>query len=171
MSLVLVAYATKYGSTEEVAEAVAKALGERGLDTEVRPAKAVHDLDGFAGVVLGGALYYFKWHKDARKFLDHHREALTAMPVAIFAMGPTNDKPEEYEGARGQLDKALAQREWLTPVAVKVFGGKLDHSVLRFPDSNPAMKKMPESDLRDWDAIAEWAKSLPEAMGLVPASG
>jgi menaquinone-dependent protoporphyrinogen oxidase len=169
MSLVLVAYETKYGSTKEVAEAVAKALRQAGVDTELREAHQAKDLDGFAAVVLGAPLYYFHWNRHARKFLDHHKEALAAMPVAVFALGPTNDTPKDFEDARGGLDKALAEREWLDPVSVKLFGGKLDHSVLRFPDSNPAMKKMPDSDIRDWDAIAEWAKSLPGAMGLVAA--
>jgi len=171
MSLVLVAYATKYGSTQEVAEAVATALRERGVDTEVRPAHEVKDLDGFAAVVLGAPLYYFRWHKDARKFLDSHRKALAGLPVAIFALGPTDDEPEGFADAQSRLDKALAERDWLSPVSVKVFGGKLDPAGLRFPDSNPVMKNMGASDIRDWNAIGEWTRSLPEAMGLVPANG
>ena len=167
MSLVLVAYATKYGSTEEVAQAVAKTLRETGVDAEVRPAREVKDVDGFAGVVLGAPLYYFRWHKDARKFLDRYRHPLTVKPVAVFALGPTNDTPKDFVDARPGLDKALAKREWLKPVSVKLFGGKLDPDGLRFPDSNPAMKKMGASDIRDWDAIREWAASLPKAMNLV----
>ena len=48
-----------------------------------------------------------------------------------------------------------------------VFGGVFDPTGLRFPDANPAMKKLPPSDLRDWEAIEAWADSLPEALGLV----
>ncbi len=166
MPLILVAYATKYGSTKEVAEAVAAELRELGLDAEARAAREVRDLAGYAAVVLGGALYYFRWRADARRFLARNRKALSEMPVAVFGMGPLEDKPEDFENARGPLDKYLAKRTWLTPVAVTVFGGKLDPASLRFPDNNPAMKNIPASDIRDWDTVRAWADSLPSAFGL-----
>ena len=123
---VLVAYATKYGSTQEVAEAVAAALREHGADVEVRAAGDVSDVDRYSAVVLGGALFYFRWHRDARRFLTHHRAALARLPVAVFALGPLGDSVEEMNEARGQLDRALAKAEWLSPAAIAVFGGRLD---------------------------------------------
>jgi menaquinone-dependent protoporphyrinogen oxidase len=165
MALILVAYSTKYGSTREVAERVADTLIDGGHDAEVRDAKDVRDLDGFSAVVLGGALYFFRWRRDARHFLSKHRKQLESVPVAIFGMGPIEDTPEQFEDARGRLDKALGKFEWLTPVSVEVFGGKLDPEGLRFPDNNPAMKNLGASDLRDWAAIEAWARSLPGEFG------
>lgn len=166
MSLVLVAYATKYGSTKEVAEAIAQTVRDTGASVEVRPAREAVDIDGFSAVVLGAPLYMFHWHRDARHFLSRNKKGLAKMPVAIFALGPmTPDKPEEFDGARKQLDKALAKQDWLKPVAVEVFGGKFDPTGLRFPDNMPAVKAMPPSDIRDWDAIAAWARSLPASFG------
>ncbi len=52
---VLVAYATKYGSTQEVAEAIAATLREKGCEVEVRPAGEVRELEGYSTVVLGAA--------------------------------------------------------------------------------------------------------------------
>ncbi len=166
MSEVLVAYASKYGSTREVAEAVGTALREGGTAADVRPARDVDDLDGYSAVVLGAPLYFFRWHSDARHFLRRHKKALLDLPVAVFALGPTNDVPEDFAETRKQLDRALAKFEWLSPRSVMLFGGKLDPAALRFPDSNPAMKNMPASDIRDWDAIRAWAGGLPEALGL-----
>ena len=157
---VLVAYATHYGSTQEVAEAVAARLGERGFDVEVRPAKEADPSDGYAAVVVGMALYFFRIHRDARKFLSRHRKPLSGMPVAVFAMGPVEDKPEQFTDARARLDKTLAKYEWLSPVDVALFGGKLDPQGLRFPHNNPAMKNVPASDLRDWAAIEAWADGV-----------
>lgn len=38
-------------------------------------------------------------------------------------------------------------------------GGRFDPATLRPPYSPlPAMKKLPVSDIRDWEAIATWAK-------------
>ncbi len=166
MSTVLVAYVTKYGSTREVAEAVAGALRTSGTDADVVAARDVDDLEGYSAVVLGAPLYFFRLHSDGRHFLSRHKKALASMPVAVFALGPTNDLPEDFAEARKELDRALGRFGWLSPRSVVVFGGRLEPAELRFPDSNPAMKKMPASDIRDWDAIRAWAGSLPEALGL-----
>ena len=157
-SLVLVAYATRHGSTQEVAGAVAASLRERGLDVELQPAREVQGLERYQAIVLGTALYMFHFHKDARRFLARHRAALAERPVAIFALGPINDVEKEWQGVRAQFDKELAKFPWLAPVAKEVFGGKFDPAKLRFPyNLLPAHKRLPASDIRDWKAIHDWA--------------
>lgn len=163
MARVLVAYATKYGSTREVAERVASVLNEQEIEAEARAARDVERLGGYSAVVLGGALYYFMWHKDARHFVTHHRKELTGLPVALFGMGPFENTAEQLEEARKPIDKLLAKQEWLHPVSTRIFGGKFDPTGLRFPEANPAMKKMEPSDARDWDAIDAWARELSAA--------
>ena len=164
MAPVLVAYATKYGSTQEVADALATALREHGVDTDVHPACDVTDLSAYSAVILGGSLYYSRWHRDARRFLRRFRETLLQLPMAVFALGPFNDKPEDFEGARKQLTRALAKTRQLSPVSVQIFGGRLDPTRLRFPHST--LKMLPESDIRDWSAIQAWADTLLEALNL-----
>ena len=70
---ILVAYATRYGSTQEVAEAVAATLRERVLAVDIQPMQDVRSLDQYRAVVLGAPLYMFHWHKDALHFLARHR--------------------------------------------------------------------------------------------------
>jgi len=162
---VLVAYATRYGSTQEVAEAVAATLRERRLEVDLRPAREVRSLESYGAVVLGTALYMFRLHKDARRFLTRHPEALSKRPVAIFAMGPFNNDEKEWQGVRAQLDKELSMFPWLTPVAQEVFGGKFDPAKLRFPyNLVPYLKRLPASDIRDWKAINTWASSIAEKL-------
>ena len=67
---ILVAYATRYGSTQEVAEAVAETLRDRGLEVDIGPMRDVRALDQYHAVVLGAPLYMFHWHKDALHFLS-----------------------------------------------------------------------------------------------------
>jgi menaquinone-dependent protoporphyrinogen oxidase len=158
---VLVGYATRYGSTQEVAEAVAATLRERGLAVDIQPMRDVRTLNQYRAVVLGAPLYMFHWHKDALNFLARHRAALTARPVAIFALGPFHAEEKEYQEVRRQLDKELAKFPWLTPAAIEIFGGKLDPEKLTFPHNLvPALKKMPASDIRNWMAIRAWASDL-----------
>jgi menaquinone-dependent protoporphyrinogen IX oxidase len=47
-SLVLVGYATRYGSTQEVAEAVATTLRECGLEVDIQPLSKVRTLAGYS---------------------------------------------------------------------------------------------------------------------------
>jgi menaquinone-dependent protoporphyrinogen oxidase len=108
---------------------------------------------------MGASLYMFRWHKDARRFLSRHREALTERPVAVFALGPTHDDEKERQDSCAQLDKELAKFPWLTPVALEMFVGKYDPAKLRFP-VNLLAGKEPASDLRDWTAIRAWASNL-----------
>lgn len=162
---VLVAYASKHGSTREVAEAVCSALQETGCRAHLRPAAEIRDLDGYRAVVLGGSIYMGRWHRSAHAFLRRHRGALAERPLAVFALGPTERGPIDFESARAQLDSALAKHD-VKPVLVEVFGGRIDPGRLPFP-----LSKMPAEDARDWEVIAAWAEALPEALepALAPA--
>ena len=70
-SLVLVGYATRYGSTQEVAEMVAATLRECGLEVDVQPLRKVGTFAKYSGIVLGAPLFMFHWHKDAPVSYTH----------------------------------------------------------------------------------------------------
>ena len=123
---ILVGYATNSGSTQEVAEAIAATLREGGLAVACQPLSKVQSIDSCSAVVLGAPLYMFRWHKDAKRFLSRHRQALMARPVAVFALGPFHAEPKEFQEARAQLDKELLEFPWFAPVAIEIFGGKFD---------------------------------------------
>jgi menaquinone-dependent protoporphyrinogen oxidase len=166
----LVTYATRYGSTREVADKVAAVLREGGLDVDLQPMRQVRALDEYRAVVLGAPLYIGSLLKDAQSFLARHQAALAARPTALFVLGPTFSATDEKErqDTRAQLDQALLKLPWLKPVAVELFGGKYDPAKLRFPDSLLAslpaspLHGAPPTDLRDWGAIGAWASGLVE---------
>ena len=168
---VLVAYATRYGSTVEVAQAVGSALDRQGVDVEVRPAKDVTALGGYGSVVLVTPFYFGSMLKNATRFLERNREALQGLPVALLACGPVS-ADDDMAVARAQLDDALAKLGWLEPVASEMFVGKYDPGHLRFADKIVAA--LPASPLhgvgahddRDWEAIQAWSDGLPSALGL-----
>jgi menaquinone-dependent protoporphyrinogen oxidase len=164
--LILVTYASRYGSTQEVAEAIAATLHEHELEIDLQPMRAVRTLEGYSAVVMGAPLYIGHWHKDMQSFLSRHREALMQRPVAMFTLGPTQPDKKEWEGVRVQLEQEMAKYPWLKPTATELFGGKYDPEKLRFPDTLLAklpatpLRQMPASDIRDWTAIRAWAGNL-----------
>jgi menaquinone-dependent protoporphyrinogen oxidase len=158
---ILVAYASSHGSTLEVADAVAETLRDEGLTVTIEHMRKVRTLKGFGAVVLGAPLYMGHWHRDARAFLNKHRDDLPRQPVAVFALGPVGLGDErEWQDARESFDTQLSHFPWFVPVSVKLFGGKFDPAGLEFP-MKYMMGNLPPADLRDWDAIRAWASGLP----------
>jgi menaquinone-dependent protoporphyrinogen oxidase len=153
---VLMAYATKNGSTQQVADAITVAMRERSAQVTPRQAKTVREsVAGFDLVVLGAPLYSGRWHRDAHRFLRRHRGELASVPVAVFGIGPRTDTEDAWQRSRAQLDRALAKRGWLDPVTVTVFGGV----------DPPGNSKRPPRDLRNWETIATWATQALTTVG------
>ena len=148
MNTVLVAYATKRGSTREVAADVARVIRQSGAEVDISPAREVKSLERYRAVVLGGALYMGRWHKDARKLLKRYRVELAALPVAVFAMGPKSNEPEALAGAGAELARALEAVPEVHPFSTAVFGG-----VFSFGKKHAV-------DARDWKAIENWAEEV-----------
>ena len=165
MTQVLVAYGSRYGSTREVAEAVAATLRERGVQAEAMPAREVRSLDGYDGVVIGTPLYLGALHKDVRALLEKNRDALAGRPLAVFALGPIK-ADDGLDSSREQLLSALAKAPTPTPVATGVFVGAYDPARLGLKDrmlaALPAspLHGEPAHDDRDWDAIRDWARDV-----------
>jgi menaquinone-dependent protoporphyrinogen oxidase len=158
-SRVLVAYATRYGSTAEIAEAIAARLREAGLTVDVTNVEDVRDLGGYGAVVLGAPVFLARMLRDGRRFLRRRHGELARVPFAAFLVGVDRE-----DRRRGALDRQLAKRE-LHPFAVGMFGGVVDASRLRLRDKTPPVRKMGAfTDMRDWDAIASWAANVAAAL-------
>jgi menaquinone-dependent protoporphyrinogen oxidase len=155
----LLAYATRNGSTHEVAQNIAATLRLDGFDAVCRPVTEVTSLDAVDALVLGAPLYTGRWHHDACRFVERHRDELERIPFAVFALGPRTLDPTDIASSRGQLERALRKIHAPTPATTAIFGGALDPKKLRFPFS-----RMPASDARDWDEIEAWTRTLPNAL-------
>lgn len=160
MNKVLVAYATKAGSTGEVAEAIGQVLCEGGAAVDVKLVKEMSDVSGYSGVVVGSAIRMGRWLPEAVKFVEAHIAALATMPVAYFQVSGflKKDTPENRQEAATYLG---AVRMLVEPVSEGLFAGKMDYSKLSFFDRTIAkMVGSVEGDWRDWDAIRAWASDL-----------
>ena len=155
---ILLAYATRFGSTQEVAETIAASLRQAGLTVDIQPMQEVGTLANYDAVVIGAAIYNAKWHADAHHFVSLHQEALEQRPVVIFTLGPLSPSEAAKRNSRRQLDMELAKYPWLKPVAVEIFAGKYDPSK---PGLGFFERFLPARDYRNWDAIRAWANALP----------
>ena len=163
---ILIAYASRYGSTAEVAEAIGKVLREAGAEVEVRRVREVKGLGPYRAVVIGSAARMLKLLPEAVKFAQKHKQALSQMPVAYFTVGLTmiKDTPENRKVAAGFLEPLRQIQE---PVSIGLFAGKVDYSRLSFVWRYffSRAKDFPgEGDYRDWEAIRAWAKELKPLM-------
>lgn len=171
---VLVAYASKYGATEGIAQRIGETLQQRGLEADVRRCKDVEDASGYDAYVVGSAVYAFNWRRSARKFVERNAEVLSAKPTWLFSSGPLGTEKVDKEGndvLKGAEPKQFTDYEDLVhPRGKQVFRGAYDHEKLRGADRiitwMPAIRDlMVEGDYREWDAIDAWASSIAAELG------
>jgi menaquinone-dependent protoporphyrinogen oxidase len=163
---ILVTYASRFGATAGVAEAIGKTLSEHGAQVDVLPMKEVGDLNPYQAVVAGSAINAGAWLPEAMQFLQAYRNELRQKPFAAFlvCMTLTMKNGEQY---RSQVST------WLEPVRAQVrplreglFAGALD--IRKIPSRSDRMKfrisvmtgVWKEGDHRDWKAIHTWSESL-----------
>jgi menaquinone-dependent protoporphyrinogen oxidase len=165
MEKILVAYASKQGSTAEIAQAIAKELQAAGRSADAADVTGISSLAGYNGVVVGGPMYM--GHIDPRvgKFMKRNAGELAKLPVAGFVvcLAAASKDPEGMAWAGKALHKALGP---VQPVAETIFAGKLEPEKLSW-FQRWIIKKVnsPVGDFRDWDAIAAWAREVSGKIG------
>jgi menaquinone-dependent protoporphyrinogen oxidase len=160
--MILVAYASKHGSTEGIAHAIATRLVYRDLDAQAHTVHELGELGRPEAVVLGSAVYAGSWMKDAVRFAEGHAEALADVPVWLFSSGPLGEEIQDEEEQPRQLPEL---RELLDPREHRVFFGALDLEKLSFSERMIVKAvKAPDGDFRDWDAINGWADEIADEL-------
>lgn len=160
MTRVLVAHASKRGSTAEIAQAIAETLRQSGLSVECTAADEVTTLAPYDAVVLGSAVYMKRWRGDAKHFLRKHRKELSQRPFWVFSSGPTGD-PSGDEPSWVEPAKIVEKVEQLGAREHVVFGGRMPTDP-RGPAQRAMVKNCPPEyrDRRDWDEIRAWAAGV-----------
>ena len=81
---ILITYASRAGSTAEIAEAIGKSLTDSGAQVEVLPMQEVKDMSVYEAIVAGSAMRSSKWLPEAMQFLRVHQADLSGKPFAAF---------------------------------------------------------------------------------------
>jgi menaquinone-dependent protoporphyrinogen oxidase len=187
---ILVAFATKHGSTPDVAEAVAEELRAGGAQVDVRPASLDGDLGSYQAVVLGAPMI-FGWHKDALRFIERHRAELATKTTVYFVMAasltetgeeridgvPIVKDPwlvkrpkdpaklgfrERYARPSEYLKKPFGKAPEVRPASIAFFAGSLDLTKMNIFEKLfvTLVIAATPGDSRNFDAIREWARGL-----------
>ncbi len=160
MNKILVTYATRAGSTFEVAARVAEVLRAAGAIVDVKPVPAVHEIKGYDAVVVGSAIRMGHWLPEAVVFVQAHRETLSHIPTAYFLVSGflRDDTPEMRRKVLAYLDPV---RKILEPTSIGMFAGKMDYSKMDGLDRSIAEGvSSSRGDWRNWEAIRGWAQGL-----------
>jgi menaquinone-dependent protoporphyrinogen oxidase len=163
---VLVAYASKYGATAEIANKIGETLTQAGLTVNVMPADEVERLRSYGAVVLGSAVYAGQWLKPAAQFLKDNQTTLATRPLWLFSSGPTGTgDPATILGGWGFPPALQPIADHLKPRDIALFLGAIDLGKLHLGDKLilKAMRVEPE-DSRDWSAIAKWAQGIAQQL-------
>jgi menaquinone-dependent protoporphyrinogen IX oxidase len=191
---VLLIYATKHGSTREVAEAVAEELRAAFAEVDLPEAKAAPPPAGYDAVVIGGPMI-MGWHKDAEKYLKRHKDQLSAVPFALFvtAASLTEDGVDRVQGVPVAKDSWLVKKPKhaaklsrkeryalpahyvgdilkagapARPRTVAVFAGSLDLTTMNIFEKLFVLLIVGATpgDGRHWEFVREWAAGLSTAL-------
>jgi menaquinone-dependent protoporphyrinogen oxidase len=168
---VLVAYASRHGSTKGIAERIAAGLRDAGLSADAKPVDQVRELDRYDAFVIGSAAYMFHWLRQATTFVKRHQSPLSQRPVWLFSSGPLGTELVDEEGRdilEATRPKEFAELSALIhPRGDRVFFGAWDPDAPpvgfgeRLLRLMPATKEAtPAGDFRDWPAIDAWATEI-----------
>ena len=178
---VLVAYASRHGATQGIAERIAETLRAAGLKAEARAAASVRSLAGFDAFVIGSAAYMFHWETEAASFVRRHQAEIAAKPSWLFSSGPLGTEPLDDKG-RDQKVAAIPKEipELVEAVHARdhhVFFGAYERDRKRIGLAErlvalmPAARDaLPEGDFRDWPEIEAWAVEIARELGQPSAS-
>jgi len=158
---VLVTYASKYGSTGGVADAIGEELCSKEVAADVLLIKNVSNISSYQAVVIGSAIYMGKWMPEAVNFVEKHKDILRQVPVAYFLACMTLSHPTDEKRGKvlSYMDPIIKAVPEVKPVAIGTFAGALDYNNLSMLNKKILKSKdTPEGDFRDWNAIRTWAR-------------
>lgn len=180
MTNVLVVYASRHGGTRGIAERIAAALTDAGVNARATSAETARDVAVADAYVIGSGVYMGSWLKEGTDFISRYAETLATRPVWLFSSGPLKGStakvvddpladalgPIEGPGSGGrkkveELAALIHARE------NRIFFGAFNPADPpkaigeRFVRLMPAFKGiLPAGDFREWDVIDAWARLI-----------
>jgi menaquinone-dependent protoporphyrinogen oxidase len=170
---VLVAYASKYGFTKGIADFVADKMRENGVDAIAESVDRVSCPEDYDAFVIGSAVFFGKWMREAREFVTKNQQLLAKKPVWLFSSGPTGTSKTDKKG-RDLLETSIpfeiaGFKRIVNPRDHHVFYGGFKVSqhglgIRLLAKSATVREALQEGDFRDWNEIEAWATGIAKEL-------
>ncbi len=161
---VLIAYATKYGTTKKIAEEIQDVLEEKGIESDLINVMETGKIDAYDAVILGSPVYMGKMLVEAREFCQHYRKNAGDIWLAIFVNGIACCTPGSA-GTSPMIAAINEMHEYVRPAMKTAFAGAFSFTDLTDADAQiTSMVHPPIGDFRDHEAIRVWAQDLASAI-------
>lgn len=155
---ILVAHASRMGSTAEIAQRIADQLREAGHEVDVSPCSDAPNADRYAAVIIGSALYIGRWERSALAYLTAQTAHLAGRPTWLFQSGPCGEVLDKEPTKTPRAVLRLTQRMNLPPPVT--FGGRLDPLRAKTRLARWMAKSAYAGDYRDWDQVRSWTEKI-----------
>lgn len=157
---ILIAYASKAGSTIEIANYMGKILKDKGIQVDVLPVHTVMDISAYQSVILGSAIRVGKILPEAMKFVENNQVELQKKQFGVFVVCMTLNQDTE-ENRKIVSDYLIPVRALVKPDSEGYFAGVMDLNKLNLLEKM-IMKAMkaPVGDFRKWDQVEAWSGNL-----------
>ena len=156
---VLVAYATYYGATREIASTICQVLNDNGVSATLRSLDDAVSAGGFDAFVVGSSVHAGHWLKPAAEFVARNEAVLAKSPVWLFSSGPVGDAADRPQPDPKDVTKLRTRIKVRNHV---VFGGAFDRASTAHAGwlERTVGRFIPEGDFRDWPEIEAWARGI-----------
>ncbi|MDD3406963.1 MAG: flavodoxin domain-containing protein [Methanomicrobium sp.] len=157
---ILIAYATRYGSTKEIAEFMSKTLSEDGYTALAKDINDITDISGYDFIIAGSAIQMGKWLPEAREFMQAFKNQLNNVPLFVYSCGITLNNPDDNI-TRKALFATDEIKQYVSPKKTGLFAGSLDKDALNKSDRDLILLARPDcGDYRNFEGIKEWIKAI-----------
>ena len=179
---ILLAYASHFGSTSEIAHEIADVLRQEDLEVVLfdlkSPGKNLF-LEKYSGVIVGSGIKMASWAKEVLHFVKFNKKQLKLKPLGVFISSGEASNPDFYEKAKKKyLYQILDEFQLMGPdIIYEAFGGVFDFSsssnysfvekkiLQRIADSSSSgfvVNDGKMNDFRNWQLIREWATAFAD---------
>ena len=183
---VLLAYASHFGSTSEIAHEIADVLRGEEISVDVIDLKThaetqTPSLTNYTGVIIGSGIRMASWAKEVLDFVQSNKKILKSKPLGVFVSSGEASNPDTYEKAKEKyLYKILDEFQLMGPeVIYEAFGGVFDFSsssnysflekkiLQRIAESSSSGFVVNDgklNDFRNWQLIREWSTTFADIL-------